>query len=52
MKSVIIIAIAFVFLIFVLGGVVYMGMNAGKYTGGFGEPSYISSTIRKLLTIQ
>ena len=27
----------------ILVGVVYMGMNAEKYTGGFGEPSYISS---------
>ena len=27
----------------ILGGVVYMGMNAEKYTSGFGEPSAISA---------
>ena len=35
--------IVIIILPIILGGVVYMGMNAEKFTGGFGEPSYISS---------
>lgn len=38
-------ALPFLFIIFALGGIVYLGANTDKITFGFGEPSFISKQV-------